>query len=267
MSGEFLLLVAIGLVAGVASGMFGIGGGVIIVPALVLLANFTQQAANGTSLAALLLPVGIFAVLQYYRKQLVDVRAALLIALGLVTGVYAGAQFALSLPAETLKQLYGAFLVFVAWRFIEPITWWRAYQVHRQAAPGSTPAAPAVPEKMDIHWALMLLLGIIAGVASGMFGIGGGVVIVPILVGILHFDQKMASGTSLAALLLPVGLPGVLSYLAANEMELGTAVPVALGLLFGAIAGARIAIGLPSKTVKRLYGFFLLFVAFNFIFL
>ena len=108
-------------------------------------------------------------------------------------------------------------------------------------------------------------VGLVAGVASGMFGIGGGAVIVPALVVLLKFDQKLAVGTSLGALLGPVGVPAVLNFSNEGVLNLEIGLLVAVGLLFGAIFGARIALGLPSKTIKRMYGVFLLLVALRFI--
>jgi uncharacterized membrane protein YfcA len=82
---------------------------------------------------------------------------------------------------------------------------------------------------------------------------------------LLHFDQKQAVGTSLAALLFPVSLGAVISYYQEGLLDPGVALFVALGLIVGAFAGAKIALGLPSVTVKRLYGIFLLFVGLRFI--
>ena len=102
--------------------------------------------------------------------------------------------------------------------------------------------------------------------ASGLFGIGGGAIIVPILITAFGFEQKKAAGISLIALLAPVGLPGAILYSQAGKFELVAAALVAFGLLTGAVFGAKISIGLPPKIVKRLYGFFLLFIAISFIF-
>jgi len=115
-------------------------------------------------------------------------------------------------------------------------------------------------------WPALLGTGLVAGIASGMFGIGGGVIIVPILAGLLHFDQKRAVGTSLAALLPPVGIGGIIAYYQAGHIQISTALTIAAGLVFGALIGARIALGLPSATVKRLYGVFLLVISLRFIF-
>lgn len=107
---------AIGLLAGVLSGMFGIGGGIVIVPALVLVTQMTQKTATGTSLAALLLPVGLLGAWQYYKAGSLDARAALLIAPGLAVGVFLGAKIALQLPSRELQRGFAVFLVVVAAR-------------------------------------------------------------------------------------------------------------------------------------------------------
>ncbi|MCF7912417.1 MAG: sulfite exporter TauE/SafE family protein [Candidatus Cloacimonetes bacterium] len=253
---EYIILSIIGLIAGVMSGMFGIGGGVVIVPFLVTFGGMGIKSANGTSLAALLLPVGILAVIAYKKENLINLKAGLLIALGLATGVAFGSMLALDLPVEILKRLYGGFLIFVSYRFL--------VLPYRRKKREMTELITA-EEKEGKFWQF-LLLGLVAGVMSGLFGIGGGVVIVPLLCTIFHFEQRKAAGTSLAALLLPVGLPGVIIYNQAGELSFLSALPVALGLLVGALGGARLAIGLKPALVKRLYGVFLLVIGIIFIF-
>jgi len=106
----------IGLAAGVLSGLFGIGGGVIIVPLLVLVLGFTAQQAAGTSLAALLLPVGLFGALQYWQAGQVNILHAAMLALGLLLGAYLGARLGLSLPSEVVQRAFGVLLVVVGLR-------------------------------------------------------------------------------------------------------------------------------------------------------
>jgi uncharacterized protein len=251
-------LLALGLAAGVLSGMFGIGGGVVIVPVLTALFGYTLQSAVGTSLAALLMPVGIFACIAYYRAGKLRLAVAACVAVGLGIGAIFGAQLALSLPTDTLRQLYGAFLLFAAWRFIEPRRWLAERRGLRPPAPESVP-------QQSFSYPLLLTVGGVAGVISGMFGVGGGIVIVPALVGLLKFDQKLAVGTSLGALLLPVSAGAVIAYYNEGLLNIGAAALVAVGLAAGALAGARIALGLPAATIKRLYGIFLLAVGLRFL--
>jgi len=255
-------LVILGVLAGMLSGMFGIGGGVIIVPALSVLLGYALETAIGTSLGVLIWPVSFFAVLAYYRAGLLNIGVAALIAIGLVGGGVVGAQIALNLPGETLQRIYGIFLIYVGWRFIEPRKLWAT----RRASGSPAAPNPAANNPPDTPWYVLLAVGLGAGVTSGLFGIGVGLVIVPALVALLHYDQKRAVGTSLGALLPPVGIGAVLSYYEADAIDLAASLCVAFGLIFGAFLGARIALGLPSSTVKRLYGVFLMIVSLRFIF-
>jgi uncharacterized membrane protein YfcA len=114
-----LLLVAlIGLAAGVVSGLFGIGGAILIVPALVLLVKLPQHTASGTSLAALLLPVGLLGAIEYYRRGQVNVTYAAILAAGLFLGALVGAQLAGELSDATLRRAFGALLLLVAGKLL-----------------------------------------------------------------------------------------------------------------------------------------------------
>jgi uncharacterized membrane protein YfcA len=111
---QLLGLVAIGVVAGVAAGMFGIGGGLIIVPALVLLYGLSQHAAVGTSLGAILLPVGALGAWVYYRNGNLNVRSALLIAAGLLVGAFLGAKLVQPVTDLTLRRMFGGFMLLMS---------------------------------------------------------------------------------------------------------------------------------------------------------
>ena len=108
------IFLGIGLLAGVLSGIFGIGGGVVIVPSLIFLAGFVPISATGTSLAALLLPVGALGAWEYYKRGHLNIAAALWIALGLFIGVWFGARLAQNLTPVQLKRSFAVFLVIVA---------------------------------------------------------------------------------------------------------------------------------------------------------
>lgn len=110
--------ILIGLVAGIASGLLGIGGGTIVVPSLVLLFGMTQQKAQGTILAAFLPPVAFLAFWRYYQSGNVDLKIACLLALGIFLGGYFGAGMALSIPESMLRKVFGVFLLIVAARLI-----------------------------------------------------------------------------------------------------------------------------------------------------
>ena len=113
-------LLIIGLVAGVAGGMFGIGGGAIMVPAMVLLLGMDQKFATGTSIAAQILPIGILAAFVYYREGNLNIKYAVVIAIGLIIGNYFGAVFANQpyITSATMKKLYGIFLLLIGGRYL-----------------------------------------------------------------------------------------------------------------------------------------------------
>lgn len=113
-----LLLVIIGLAAGVLSGLVGVGGGIIIVPALVFFLGFTQHEAQGTSLGLLLLPVGILAVMNYYNKGYIDVRVVLVMCVAFVLGGWLGSKLALSLSQEVIRKVFAVVLFYTAFRMM-----------------------------------------------------------------------------------------------------------------------------------------------------
>ena len=113
-----IVFILIGIVAGVLSGMFGIGGGIIIVPALMYLCGFSQLKAQGTSLAILLLPVGIFAFMEYYKKGQVDLQAGALIVVFLVIGSVFGSKLAQNLPMDVLRRSFGVLMILISIKMI-----------------------------------------------------------------------------------------------------------------------------------------------------
>lgn len=116
MSPLSLLFLIVGLLAGVLSGVFGIGGGVVIVPALIFIGGFVPIAATGTSLGALLLPVGALGAYEYYKKGNLNIAASLWIALGLFLGAWLGARLAQHLSPVQLRRAFAVFLVLIAGR-------------------------------------------------------------------------------------------------------------------------------------------------------
>jgi len=110
--------VLLGLVAGVLSGMVGIGGGIIILPALVILFGFSQHTAQGTTIALMVPPIGIMAAWEYYTHGYVDLKAAALICAGFVLGGYFGAKLAVSLPKFFLQKAFGTALLLMSLKML-----------------------------------------------------------------------------------------------------------------------------------------------------
>lgn len=117
MDSSFFILL-LGLAVGGLSGILGIGGGVFLIPGLMYLLNFSQQKAQGTTLAAMVPPIGLFAAFQYYKEGHVDLRAACCIALGFMLGAYITAGLVKYIPALLLSQIFGSLLLFMGMRMV-----------------------------------------------------------------------------------------------------------------------------------------------------
>jgi uncharacterized membrane protein YfcA len=111
---NIVLIALIGAVAGLLGGMLGLGGAIIIIPALIMLLGYSQQMAQGTALIMMVLPVGALAAFQYYKKGYVDVKAALILAVFFFAGGYFGAKLATQIPQDILKKVFAVLLVGIA---------------------------------------------------------------------------------------------------------------------------------------------------------
>lgn len=113
------ILVLIGLSSGVLSGMVGVGGGIIIVPALVFFLGFSQHQAQGTSLGLLLLPVGILAVLNYYKEGFIDIKVVVIMSIAFILGSWAGSKLALVLSDVLIKRIFAVVLIYTAFKMLD----------------------------------------------------------------------------------------------------------------------------------------------------
>ena len=113
-----IMLIIIGFFTGVLGGMVGVGGGIILVPALVFIMGFSQMDAQGTSLALIMFPVGILAVLQYYKQGHVDFNIVFLLAAGFIIGSLLGSKISLSIPQQTVKKLFAVLMLIIACKML-----------------------------------------------------------------------------------------------------------------------------------------------------
>lgn len=244
-------LLIFGIVVGILSGLFGIGGGIVMVPTLIVFFGMDILDANATSLAAMLLPVGILGVISYYKAGLIKVRESLWIALGLFLGSFFGGELAININEGLLAKLYAGILFYIALSYFDIFSFFRKKK-------DTNPL-----KHFDVSkplW-IYILVGIGAGIFAGLFGKGGGIVIVPLLISIFHYDPKAAAATSLAALQLPVGLPSVIIYANNGHLNILYAGLIALGILGGTLFGSKLGVKLPSAIFKKVFAVFLLFVA------
>ncbi len=109
-----IILLLVGLASGTLAGLVGVGGGIIIIPALVYFLGFSQKEAQGTSLGILLLPVGILAAINYYKQGFIDIKVVLIISASFIIGGFLGSKLALSISQETLRKVFGTLLLVLA---------------------------------------------------------------------------------------------------------------------------------------------------------
>jgi len=241
----WLLSALAGLAAGALSGTFGVGGGIVLVPLLALLLGLDQHDAQGVTLAILVLPIGLGAVIGYHRMGAVRWRLVWPLVGGFLAGVAVGALAANALPERPLRFLFVAFLLATAAR-----TAWSAFGP--AAVAGGAPGHPVPRAALHAIW-----IGAVGGLFSGLLGVGGAVIMIPLLVAVAGLSQLEAQGTSLGTMLPPIGLPGVFVYARAQGglpwVVMGV---VALGFLVGGAAGARVAERLRGR---RLTGAFVAF--------
>lgn len=229
-------LVGIGAIAGILSGLFGVGGGIIIVPSLVLLLGIEQRRATGTSLLAVV-PISIAAAAFYVANGAIDWRVAALLAVGIVIGGQIGSLLLAKLPQRTLRWIFILFMIAVAVRLLLAM-----------------PASNDGPLDLDA-WLIVLLvvIGIAFGVLAGLLGVGGGVFIVPALILGFGMGELDARGTSLVAI-IPGGITSTISNLRRGNVLLREGLTVGLVGAAFTFAGGALAFLIPEGVGNILFG-------------
>lgn len=234
--------VLVGLLAGLLSGLFGVGGGILLVPGLVLVLGMEQRRAHGTSLAAIV-PIAIAGVIGYAVHRSVDLPAAALLALGSAGGAVLGARLLNRLPARALQLAFGGLLVVTAVRLF----------LAGHGAAASRPLTIGVA-------AGLVVIGVAAGVLAGLLGVGGGIILVPALVLLLGVSDALAKGTSLLVI-IPTALVGSVQNVRAGNADLPAALTAGLAGAVSAVAGAVVAVHLDPAVSRALFGLLLVAAA------
>jgi uncharacterized membrane protein YfcA len=197
--------VALGAAIGAVGGLFGIGGGLIAIPALGLIYGMGQQAAQGTALV-MVAPAVSFAFWRYRRQVGLDLRIAATLALTAAPSTYVAAHFATGFDAGRLRTAFAAFTLSVALLI--------AYRLFGGAA--------MAPRRRPLAWGWSSLIGVAGGAVSGLFGVGGAIVAPPALTALFGMRQAAAQGLALA-LVAPGTIVALLTYGRAGEVDWATA--------------------------------------------
>ncbi len=236
-----------GLAGGLLSGLFGIGGGIVLVPLLGLALGLDQHRAQGLTLAAMLLPNSLPAVL-HYRRRGVPIHGNLVawMTAGFLPGIVAGSWAANLIPAQPLRWGFAGVLALLALRTA----------LAKPALPG--PSAVALgPVSLPAF-----TIGVAGGLSAGLLGIGGGIVLIPLLAWRFRLPQQEAQLQSLVLLLPPLGLPAVLIYARAQGgLPWPLLAGVAAGFLGGAWLGAKVGTSLSGTILRRAFAGLMLLAA------
>lgn len=227
-------LLLVGGLGGLLSGAFGVGGGILMVPLLITFAALDQRRAATTSLAAII-PASVVGGASYLAQGSVDLAVAGLVAVGGVAGSYLGARLLRRLPLPALRWAFIVLLLGVAVRMLL-----------------------TVPERgelvaLDAWTGLGLVVtGLLMGVAAGLFGIGGGVLLVPALIAVFGSDDLVAKGTSLVVM-LPTAIMGTWTNLRGGIVDLRVAGVVGVAAAVASLAGVALAFWLPPRLSAVLF--------------
>ena len=237
-----LPLLITGVVGGFLSGFFGVGGGIIMVPLLMMWAKFDQRRASATSLLAIV-PTSLVGALTYAANHQVDVLVAVFVSLGAIVGAPLGSKLLRVLPIAVVHWTFITMMVIEAIRLIF-----------------ITEVSHGAFELTFVSGAGLIGLGLLMGVASGMLGIGGGVIAVPVFMSVFGLAPLLAKGTSLLAM-VPTAISGTIPNLRAGLVVLKEGAIVGLAAVAASFGGVALAFLLPAQLSAQLFGLLLLGVA------
>lgn len=239
---DLLPILSLGAALGLFGGLFGIGGGIIAIPLLVLAFGMDQAVAQGTALV-MMVPNLLIAWWRYNRRHPVALRTALQIGALASLTTWGVAHLATRLEPALMRAVFGTFLLLLALRLL----------VQQRAGPPID-----AHSLLDIR--LMPLVGIVGGSSMGLLGIGGGLVATPLFTGWFGQRQTVAQSLSLA-LVAPSSLVALLTYSSAQRVDWAMGLPLALGGLFTVSAGVSLAHRLPERRMRAAFAWMLLCTA------
>lgn len=239
---SLLRAAVLGLLAGFLSGLFGVGGGILIVPVLVLFLGMDQRLAHGTSLAAVL-PIAASGVVGFALEDSVDWPIAVALVAGAMAGAIVGTHALEVLPVKVLGYAFASVLLLSAARLVLDNT-----------------DASGRAELDAVMVVTCIVIGLVAGTLAGMLGVGGGVVMVPAMIILLGIPSAVAKGTSLAVI-IPTSVVGTFRNVRNGNADLRVAAAVGLSGMASAYAASKVSVGLDEQTSNALFAALLTIVA------
>ncbi|HET9554940.1 MAG TPA: sulfite exporter TauE/SafE family protein [Anaeromyxobacteraceae bacterium] len=239
-----LLLAAVGGAAGLLGALMGVGGGIIVVPALTQLLHLPFPHAVAASLVAVIASSSASAA-TYVERDLTDIRVGVVLELATVAGALAGSGAAALVPVPTLKLLFAAIAAYAAWTL-----WSRRHAAAEQTTGGYRVRG----------WIPGLSVAGVAGAISGLLGVGGGVLKVPAMTLWMGIPFKVATATSNFMIGVTAAASAYL-YAARGDLDVAVVAPIVVGVFFGARVGTSLVTRLPARRLQGLFAAFLVVVA------
>ena len=229
---RILATTALGGAAGFFGGLFGVGGGAIAIPLLGLLYHLDQQTAQGTTLV-MVVPNVLLGFWRYRRRVGIDLRIAGALAISAMASTYPAARFATALDPRGLRLAFAAFLVILAAII--------AYRTRRGFS--------RQPDREPLAWGWSVPLGIVGGIVSGLFGVGGALIVPPALTAFFGVRQVEGQGLGLA-LVAPGSVIALVAYAGAGQVDWRLGIPLAVGGVVAISAGVAFAHSLPERRLR-----------------
>ncbi|MDQ3931464.1 MAG: sulfite exporter TauE/SafE family protein [Actinomycetota bacterium] len=242
---DWLTPLAAGLAGGFLAGLFGVGGGVLLVPLLVLVLGRSQHVAHATSLLAITIPA-LAGTLRFAAEGAVAWGPAALVAVGALAGVQLGAALLPRVSERRLQLLFALLLAIMSLRLVV-------------FGAGVDSTGPPGDETFQLAAGALVLhtvLGLVSGTAAALLGIGGGAIVVPVLVIGFGYGQHLAEGTSLAVI-VPTALVGAATHGRRSYTDWPVGLRLGAGGLVGSLVGAELALALPGTWLSRAFGLLL----------
>lgn len=240
---EWLMYIVLGAALGTVGGLFGIGGGLIAIPALGVLFGLDQQLAQGTALV-MVVPNVMLALWRYHQRNRIEARHAVPLAVAGFVFAWLGSLWAVGVDARAMRIGFVAFLVALAA--------WNVIRMFMRTSPSSS--------ELRHPWPWLGVLGSFSGVMGGLFGVGGAVVATPVLTSVFGTTQVVAQGLSLA-LALPSTAVTLATYGFHQHVQWSMGIPLAIGGLLSISWGVKLAHAMPEKMLRSLFCGFLVVCA------
>lgn len=239
--------ILIGIIAGILGGLVGVGGGVIMIPLMILAHRISQKSAHGTSLVVLIF-TGLSGAATYALKGSVDYQASLFLALTAMISARSGAHYCHVVPDVHLRRYFGIFILVVAFLLIFKLF----LPALHYTAQGWT--------KITV----LLVIGLFSGFLSGLLGVGGGVVMVPAMVLILGMSQHTAQGSSLLTM-VPAGAVGAFTHWRLGNVQAKLLPGLICGIMAGTFIGGTAANLMPEQPLRILFASVLVWMGLRFL--